>query len=87
MADPPLAAGAVHATTDWELALDVAVTPVEAPGVPTLMDPEAAEAAPVPAELMAATVNVYVDPVVRPLTVHAVVAVEQVKPPGLEVTV
>jgi len=58
MAEPPLAAGAVHDTTDWVLALAVAVAPVGAPGVPALSELEAAEAAPVPAELLAVTVNV-----------------------------
>ena len=45
MADPPLEAGAVQATTDWVLAFDVAVTPVGAPGVVAGMaDADAADA-------------------------------------------
>ena len=52
----PVAAGAVQDTTDWALAFDVAVTMVGVPGVPATREFEAAEAAPVPAELMAATV-------------------------------
>ena len=45
-------------TSDEALELDVAEAAVGVPGVPTLSELEAAEAAPVPAELMAATVNV-----------------------------
>ena len=56
--EPPLEAGAVHDTTDWVLALEVAVTAVGAPGVPTTIELEAAEPAPTPAEVVAATVNV-----------------------------
>lgn len=51
---------------------------------------EAADAGPVPAELVAVTVNVYAVPFVSPLTVAEVVvplAVVAVKPPGAEVTV
>ena len=56
---PPVAPGAVHDTTDWVLALDVAVTLVGAPGtVAGVAGAEAAEALPVPAELVAVTVNV-----------------------------
>ena len=59
MAAPPLETGAVHDTTDWVLALDVAVTAVGAPGVVAGMaGTEAAEAGLVPAELVAVTVNV-----------------------------
>ena len=87
MAPPPVDAGAVQDTSDEALELEVAEAAVGAPGVPTFSELEAAEAAPVPAELMAATVNVYVVPVVRPVTVQPVVAVEQVSPPGDEVAV
>jgi hypothetical protein len=51
---------------------------------------EAVEAAPVPMTLVAATVNVYAVPLVRPVTVAVVVlpsAVVAVSPPGEEVTV
>ena len=54
----PVAAGAVQDTTDWALAFDVAVTAVGAPGLPATSEFDAADAAPVPAELMAATVYV-----------------------------
>ena len=56
---PPLVADAVHATTDWVLAYEVAVTPVGTEGtVAGVAGPEAAEAGPVPAPLVAFTVNV-----------------------------
>ena len=59
MADPPLEAGVVHATTDWVLALEVAVTPVGAPGVVAgIAGEEGVDAGPVPTPLVAATVNV-----------------------------
>ena len=59
MAEPPLEAGAVQAITDWVLAYDVAVTAVGAPGtVAGVAGPEAADAGPVPAALVALTVNV-----------------------------
>ncbi len=54
----PVAAGAVHDTTDWALALDVAVTPVGAPAVPATREFDADEAVLVPAELVAVTVKV-----------------------------
>ncbi len=59
MADPPLLTGAVQDTTDWALALDVAVTPVGAPGVVAGMAAaDAAEAGPTPPLVVAVTVNV-----------------------------
>jgi hypothetical protein len=54
----PVAAGAVQDTTDWALAFDVALTPVGAPAVPATSAFDADEAALVPAELVAVTVNV-----------------------------
>ena len=48
---------------------------------------DAADDGPVPLVLVAVTVNVYGWLVVRPSTVHDVVADEQVMPPGDEVTV
>jgi hypothetical protein len=69
----------------------VALTAVGAPGVAdgvTLF--EAAEGAPVPMKLVAATVNVYAVPLVRPVTVAVVVvplAVVAMSPPGEDVTV
>jgi hypothetical protein len=68
--------------------LAVALTAVGAPGtVPGTTLLEAAEAAPVPALLVAVTVNVYVVPFVNPLTVRELLAPVAVFPPGLEVTV
>ncbi len=59
MAAPPLDDGAVHDTTDWALAFDDAVTPVGALGTAAgTAGAEAAEAGPVPAELVAVTVKV-----------------------------
>ncbi len=59
MAEPPVEAGAVQDTTDWVLALDVAVTPVGAPGVVAGMAAaEAADAGPAPTLVEAVTVNV-----------------------------
>ena len=59
MADPPFDAGAVQATTDWVLALEVAVTAVGAPGVVAgIATAEAADTGPVPTPLPATTVNV-----------------------------
>lgn len=58
-AAPPLETGAVHDTTDWVLAYEVAATPVGAPGtVAGVAGPEGDDAALVPAELVAVTVNV-----------------------------
>ncbi len=89
MADPPLVDGAVHDTTDWALALEVAVTPVGALGtVDGVAVADAAEAGPVPEPLVAVTVKVYPVPLVSPLTVQLVAPpVVQVKAPGDEVTV
>ena len=65
MAAPPSEAGAVHDTTEEASALEVAVTPVGAPGTVTeatgnagVAGAEGAEAALVPAALVAVTVNV-----------------------------
>ena len=58
MVPPPVATGAVQATTDWVLAFELAVTPVGAPGVPTTRALDAAEGPLVPAELVAVTVKV-----------------------------
>lgn len=52
-------AGAIHDTTDRLLAFEVADTDVGAPGrVAGVAGPDGAEAAPVPAALVALTVNV-----------------------------
>ena len=59
IAEPPLDVGAVHETTDWPLAFDVAVTPVGIPGtVDGIAPAEAMEELPVPEALVAVTVNV-----------------------------
>ena len=88
MTAPPLDTGAVQDTTDWVLALDVAVTPVGAPGVVAgVAGAEGADALPVPAGFRALTVKVYAVPLVSPVTVQLVEAVEHVRPPGDEVTV
>jgi hypothetical protein len=67
----------------------VAVTSVGAPGVLAgVMAFDGAEAALVPTALVAVTVNVYVVPLVRPVTVQLVApVVVHVLVPGLAVTV
>ena len=50
-------------------------------------DPDAPEALPVPALLVAVTVNVYAVPLVRPVTTIGLDEPEAVNPPELEVTV
>jgi hypothetical protein len=88
MADPPLVDDAVHVTTDWLSAFDVAVTAVGAEGaVAGTTADVGAEAALVPEPLVAVTVTVEEVPLVRPVTVQLVEAVAQVLPPGLDVTV
>ena len=64
----PFEAGAVHPRVA-DLLPAVAVKPVGAPGtVAGVNAPEAADGDPVPATLIAATVNVYAVPFVRPVT-------------------
>jgi hypothetical protein len=61
---------------------------IGAPGTVTgVMLLDADEALPVPALLVAVTVNVYVAPLVKPVTVMGLDEPEPVKAPGLEVTV
>ena len=87
IAAPPLETGAVHDTVTCALP-DTPATPVGGPGtVAGTTEADALEAAPVPVVFVAFTVNVYEVPFVRSVTVHEVVAVVQVKPPGEEVTV
>ena len=84
---PPLLPGAVKVTLACALP-PVAVPLVGAPGTVagvTLF--EAADAAPVPALLVAVTVKVYAVPLVKPPTTTGEVAPLPVNPPGLEVTV
>ena len=87
MAAPPLDDGVIHDTTDWVLALDVALTAVGALGaVAGIAGADGADAGLVARPLVAVTVNVYAVPFVRPVTVQPVVAELQWKPPGEEVT-
>jgi hypothetical protein len=89
IAAPPLTVGAVQETADWVLALDVAATAVGAVGAPAVSELVDDEALPVPAGLVALTVNVYAWPLVRPETVQVVVVplgVVQIWPPD-DVTV
>jgi hypothetical protein len=59
MTEPPLSVGAVHDTVEETFCPVVAVTPVGGcGGPPGVAGFEAAEAAPVPAGLVAVTVNV-----------------------------
>ena len=95
MAAPPLLVGTVQVTVACGVAplatppTFPAATPVGAPGtVAGTAGAEAADTAPVPAALVAVTVNVYAVPAVSPeVTVHEVPAVVQVAPPGDAVTV
>ena len=69
----PLLAPAVNETVAWPTALAVEATATlvmaGAPGGPTgITEDDAAEADPVPAALVAVTVNVYAAPSTRPLT-------------------
>ena len=87
---PPFEEGAVHDTTDWPLALDVADTPVGAPGtVDGVAAADAAEGPLVPTEFVAFTVNVYAVPLVSPVTtqLRVVLPVLHLKLPGVDVTV
>ena len=69
IAEPPLLTGAVNVIVAWPFPT-VAVPIVGAPGtVAGVTEFETAEAVLVPAELIAATVNVYVVPFVSPRTV------------------
>lgn len=89
IAAPPSVEGADQDTSDEPLSPLVAATPVGAAGtVDGTTGADTAEAAPVPAGLVAVTVNVYATPFVRPSTVHDVHRVaRQENPPGLETTV
>ena len=84
--------GAVQDTTDEPVAFAEATTvpdtAVGAPGTVAGTAPrEETDAALVPAEFVAVTVNVYEVPFVKPETVQEVVADVQVNDPGVEVTV
>jgi len=87
IAAPPVA-GAVHDTSTEESNAPVATTAVGASGTvegTTAADP--AEAEPVPDTFVAATVNEYETPFVRPVTVHEVEAVVHENDPEVEDTV
>ena len=84
---PPLDTGALHETVAWP-SLGAALTPVGAPGTDAgVTAGEATDAALVPIEFVAVTVNVYAVPSVRPVTTAVVPVVLAVKPPGDDVTV
>ena len=89
MAAPPFDPGAVQATARAPVVeVAMAVTAVGPSGVVAgTAGADATEAVPVPTPLEAVTVNVYEVPLVNPDTVQALVPVEQVKPPGVEVAV
>jgi hypothetical protein len=88
IAASPLAAGAVHETTDSPSASEVPDTDV---GASATLDGTAAvdadDARPVPEAFVAVTVNEYEVPLLRPNTVHDVDAVVQKNEPGDDVTV
>jgi hypothetical protein len=87
IAAPPLLVGAAKLTVAAALP-PLAETDVGAPGIVagvTLF--EAAEAGPVPTELVAVTVKVYAVPLVRPATTSGLAGPEAVNPPGLDVAV
>jgi hypothetical protein len=87
IAAPPLT-GAVHDTNAEESNAPVATTAVGASGtVEGTIEEDEAEAEPVPETFVAVTVNEYEVPLVRPETVHEVVAVAHVNEPGIDVTV
>jgi hypothetical protein len=66
----------------------LAVTAVGAPGIVAGVTALLlADADPVPKALVAVTEKVYEVPLVSPVTMQAVAAVVQVRPPGLDVTV
>src|SRR4051794_24818034 len=70
-----LFAPGVNETRNCPAALRVALTAVGAAGAPTVMAGEAVEFGPVPKAFLAATLNVYVVPFVRPVMVAVVAAV------------
>jgi hypothetical protein len=89
MVDPPLFDGAVNVTEACAFPA-VAVPIVGAPGTVTVAGVtlfEAADAAPVPTELVAVTINVYAVPLVRPLTVIGLAVAVPVRLPGFDVAV
>jgi len=86
IADPPVDDGASQVTRA-DASREVATTEVAAPGAAAgTTTPDGTDVAPEPTSFTAATVNVYAVPFVRPVTVHDVVAVVHVNPPGEDVT-
>ena len=87
MVAPPFEGGAVKVTVA-DVSPAVAVPIVGAPGmVAGVIEFEADEAGPVPAEFVAVTVKVYAVPFVSPVTAIGELLPEEVIPPGDEVTV
>ena len=88
IAEPPVLAGAVKLTTTPPL-LPLAAMPVGVPGAIAagVTEDDALEAVPVPTELVAVTVKVYVVPLVSPVTVIGDEGPVARKPPGEDVTV
>ena len=87
IADPPVSVGATQVTT----ALESPAVTATLPGAPGTVTGTTAtdfdEAGPVPTAFAALTTNVYEVPFVRRLTVQEVRLVEQLRFPGVEVTV
>jgi hypothetical protein len=86
---PPFVAGAVQNTVALAFPA-TALTPVGAPGTVTgVTEFDAADAGPLPTELVAVTVKVYAVPLVSPVTVALVALPPAVAvwPPGDAVTV
>jgi hypothetical protein len=87
IATPPLLVGGPKLTVAARLPA-AAETAVGAPGtVPGITLVDGADAGPVPAELVAVTVNVYAVPLVRPPTTSGLAEPDAIRPPGLEVAV
>jgi hypothetical protein len=88
--EPPLAVGAVQLTVTAPIPAD-AITFVGAPGAPVgatgVTALLGADGELLPCTFVATTVNVYAVPLLRPVSVHDVVAVVHVTPPGDDVTV
>jgi hypothetical protein len=91
ISEPPSEAGAAKLTVALRLPVAVATTEVGEPGVPTVViEFEALEAVPGPAELVARTVNVYAVPAVKPIigiVPLPACEIDPVMPPGDEVAV
>lgn len=91
MGEPPFSSGAIKLTVALRLPVAVATIDVGAPGAPTVVtELEALEAAEVPAELVAVTVNVYEVPAVKPvieIVPLPACEIDPVIPPGVEVAI